>query len=128
MNLIVQPLKKWSHVQRPNLSDAYISFPSGHTAEVFLAAEFLRKEDGQEHPWIAVGGYAVATTVGALRILKNRHWVSDVLMGAGTGMLSVNLVYLTHQNKWPLWKKKVQVMPAFTGGAVGLYVNFPLGK
>lgn len=123
MNLVVQPLKKWTHVLRPNSTDAYVAFPSGHTAQAFLSAEFLRKEYGATHPWIAVGGYAAATAVGALRIIKNRHWISDVLMGAGTGILSVNLVYLTHQNKWPLWKKKIQVTPAFSGNCVGFYVT-----
>ena len=45
-------------------------------------------------PWISVGGYVVATTVGVSRILNNRHWISDVLAGAGIGILSVEFGYL----------------------------------
>ena len=38
-------------------------------------------------PWYAVGGYAVATFTGVMRVLNNRHWISDVLSGAGIGIL-----------------------------------------
>jgi membrane-associated phospholipid phosphatase len=31
---------------------------------------------------------------------KNAHWISDVVAGAGFGILSTELVYLTHQYKW----------------------------
>jgi membrane-associated phospholipid phosphatase len=35
-----------------------------------------------------------------MRVAKNAHWISDILAGAGIGMLSTELVYLTHQYKW----------------------------
>jgi membrane-associated phospholipid phosphatase len=127
MEAMVYPIKRWSHVVRPDGSDN-LSFPSGHTAQAFLSAEFLRKEYGSKHPWIAVSGYVMATGVGAMRMLNNKHWLPDVLAGAGIGILSVNLAYLTHQNKWPFWKKKMNVMPTYSGNSVGLYMNYQLGK
>lgn len=69
------------------------SFPSGHTFTAFTGAEVLRREYGTEYPWLAVTGYAVATMVGAMRIYNNRHWLGDVLAGAGLGILSTSLVY-----------------------------------
>lgn len=69
------------------------SFPSGHTMTAFFGAEMLRREYGEEYPGIAIAGYAIATGVGFLRMYNNRHWVSDVLAGAGFGILSTSLMY-----------------------------------
>lgn len=70
------------------------SFPSGHTATAFVAATVLHKEYGlTRSPWYSVGGYAVATATGVMRILNNRHWVSDVMAGAGVGIMSTELGY-----------------------------------
>lgn len=88
----VEALKYFVGIQRPDFS-AFNSFPSGHTFTAFTGAEILRREYGQEYPWIAVAGYTVATLVGLMRIYNNRHWAGDVLAGAGIGILSVTLVY-----------------------------------
>lgn len=69
------------------------SFPSGHTSTAFAGAEILRREYGAEYPWVGVAGYGVATGVGLMRIYNNRHWTSDVLAGAGIGILSTCLSY-----------------------------------
>lgn len=79
-------------VPRPD-NNAHTSFPSGHTFSAAAAAELLRREYGEEYPWVAVAGYGVAVLVGAMRIYNNRHWVGDVLAGAGLGILSVSTVY-----------------------------------
>lgn len=70
------------------------SFPSGHTATAFTAATILHKEYGlTRSPWFSVGGYAVATGTGIMRVLNNRHWISDVVAGAGIGIMSTELGY-----------------------------------
>lgn len=70
------------------------SFPSGHTATAFVAATILHKEYGlTRSPWYSVGGYTVATATGIMRVLNNRHWISDVMAGAGIGILSTELGY-----------------------------------
>lgn len=73
--------------QRPNGGD-FKSFPSGHSAKVFMAAELVRMEYG---PWWGAGAYAIAGGVGVLRMYNNRHWFSDVLAGAGVGILSAHI-------------------------------------
>ncbi|MBK8698614.1 MAG: phosphatase PAP2 family protein [Saprospiraceae bacterium] len=84
---------KWiSITHRPDESGDN-SFPSGHTATAFLGAEFLRQEYGHVSVWYGIGGYAVATGTGFLRIYNNRHWLTDVAAGAGIGMLSTTLAY-----------------------------------
>ncbi|MBP5561181.1 MAG: phosphatase PAP2 family protein [Muribaculaceae bacterium] len=70
------------------------SWPSGHTATAFMAATILHKEYGlTRSPWFSVGAYSLATATGVMRVLNNRHWISDVLSGAGIGILSVELGY-----------------------------------
>ena len=69
------------------------SFPSGHTYMAFAGAELLRKEYGSDYPWRAIAGYTIATLVGLMRVRNNRHWVGDVLAGAGLGILTTDLVY-----------------------------------
>ncbi len=97
--IIVQSLKIGTHIERPDGS-SYHSMPSGHTTEAFMLATMLDMEYRDVSPWISVGGYAAATATGALRMLNNRHWISDVLVGAGIGIFTTKFVYFTHQYRW----------------------------
>lgn len=78
---------------RPDGS-TYNSFPSGHTAMAFTSATLLHKEYGHLSPWVSIAGYTAATVTGISRMLNNRHWLSDVVVGAGVGILSTELGYL----------------------------------
>ncbi len=121
---IVAPVKMLSDRQRPN-GTTYDSFPSGHTAKAFISATFMHREYGHLSPWYSIGGYAVAASVGALRILNNKHYLSDVLYGGAVGILVTNLAYATHGYKRT--KKKMQNLqwvPTYTDGTVGLYTSF----
>lgn len=44
-------------------------------------------------PWYSIGGYTLAGITGVTRQLNNRHWIGDVLVGAGIGMISTDLGY-----------------------------------
>lgn len=72
------------------------SFPSGHTANAFLGAHIAYKEFKDSSPVLAYSGYALALFVAGSRIHNNRHWVADVVAGAGFGILSVELSYLAY--------------------------------
>jgi membrane-associated phospholipid phosphatase len=82
----------------------------------------LAHEYGERSGWYTVAGYATATTVAAYRIVQNRHWLADVLFGAGVGIGSTELVY----QLYPLLKhatirrKQTVMMPTYTGSSVGL--------
>lgn len=67
------------------------SFFSGHTATAFCGAELLWQEYKHHSPWVGVVGYSVATFVGLSRIYHVRHWFTDVVAGAGAGMLCAKL-------------------------------------
>lgn len=85
-------IKSATNRLRPDGS-TYNSFPSGHTAIAFMSAQFMWEEYHEVSPWYGVAGYAVAATTGALRIYNNRHWLSDVVTGAGLGILSTKAAY-----------------------------------
>lgn len=89
---VVTVLKRTTNVTRPDGSDNH-SFPSGHTATAFMTATMLTKEYGYKSPWIGVGAYTAAAATGVMRIANNKHWLSDVLAGAGIGILSAELGY-----------------------------------
>ena len=84
---------------RPDGSDN-LSFPSGHTAQAFLAASIVHTEFRDKSQWYGVGAYTIATSVAALRMINDKHWQSDVVAGAGFGILSAHLAYLSHRNRW----------------------------
>ncbi len=93
MAALVNGLKYSVRQMRPDGSTPN-SFPSGHTATAFTAATILHKEYGlTRSPWWSVLGYATAATTGIMRTLNNRHWISDVLVGAGIGIISTDIGY-----------------------------------
>lgn len=77
---------------RPDGS-GFDSFPSGHTATAFMGAELIRIEYGHKSPLYTIGAYSVATAVGALRLYNGKHWLTDVVAGAGVGILSARIGY-----------------------------------
>ena len=87
-------------LKKPRPDGTAFSFPSGHTANVFAGATMLSVEYGEEYKWVPYVSYGVATTVGVMRIANNKHYISDVLFGAGLGILSMKAAYWTHQYKW----------------------------
>ena len=68
-------------------------FPSAHTANAFRGAEILHQELKATKPWLSYSGYVVATGVGLLRIFNKDHLLSEVLAGAGLGIISTKLTY-----------------------------------
>ena len=61
----------------------YNSFPSGHTFDAFAIATVISQQ--VKNKWWNIPIYAVATGVGLSRLYDNKHWASDVMMGAAIG-------------------------------------------
>lgn len=123
-------LKGQSHILRPDGS-AYNSFPSGHTATAFANAEFMRLEYKDVSPWYGVAGYAVATATGLMRIYNNKHWLNDVVAGAGFGIAGTRLAYWLYPKlQHSLFKGSpgTVLMPTYQSGAVGLAFAKSLAK
>lgn len=64
-------------------AESGLSFPSGHAAMAFATATCL----AAALPRWAPAFFAVALAVGAERVLENAHYLSDVVAGAGVGIL-----------------------------------------
>ena len=72
-------------IRRDRPTGECCAFPSGHSATAFAAASVLERHFGYRASWPAL---AAASYVGASRLVDNRHFLSDVLMGAGVGIAS----------------------------------------
>ncbi len=101
-NVVIQPMKYSFKRLRPDNSTRN-SFPSGHTTLAFVGAEMVNQEF--HNPWLTGGAYTVATSVGAMRMLNNRHWFSDVVVGAGIGIISTKVAYWAY-HKYEARKRK----------------------
>lgn len=121
---LVSSVKRMTGVMRPDSSNR-LSFPSGHTAKAFISAEFLRREYGHISPWYSVAGYAVAAGTGFLRMYNNRHWLNDVVAGAGVGILSTRLSYWLYpkiKKQFTRGKRSTStiILPTYQQGSVGV--------
>ncbi|MFV0593680.1 MAG: phosphatase PAP2 family protein [Draconibacterium sp.] len=128
MGSTVNILKNSANVLRPDGSSRN-SFPSGHTATAFMGAEFLYQEYKDVSPWYGIAGYTVAAGTGFYRMYNNRHWLTDVVTGAGIGMLSTKVAYWVH----PFIRKTLFkysdnisgcILPYYNGEQMGLGMAF----
>jgi PAP2 superfamily len=119
-------IKENAHVLRPD-GRGYRSFPSGHTATAFMGAEFLWQEYKEVNIWYGIAGYTVAAGTGIFRVYNNRHWLNDVIMGAGIGMFCTKLMYWLHpyttEKIFTKPEKKTTtaaIAPFYNGGQMGV--------
>ena len=112
---------------RPD-GDPY-SFPSGHSTIAFTNAAVLQNEFQETSTVYAYSGYAFAATTGVFRMLNNKHYVSDVLVGAGIGILVTQLVYHFEplKNFNPFKKSKnISFFPQYKENTYGFYFKYEL--
>ncbi len=106
-------------------SGNFQSFPSGHTTAAFAAASAVTSESERWWPqgiWIvAPVMYGGATLVGLSRMYNNKHWASDVVLGAGIGTFSgLKVVRYNHNHPHNFIDRAllhVSVAPDGMGGA-----------
>ncbi len=96
----------------------YDSLPSMHTASSFaLASVIARTSDSIP---VAVLSYTAAAFVGFSRLYKDKHWASDVLLGAAIGELSGRVVTAYHADP----ARRLAILPAVSGNAVSMNVLY----
>jgi membrane-associated phospholipid phosphatase len=103
--------------------DKYRSFPSGHTVAGFAAAAAVSAETSRWYPRaIYVIGptmYGGAALIGLSRMYENRHWASDVIMGAAIGTFAGTKVVRYHRthpgNRVDRWLLNASVSPSDLG-------------
>lgn len=95
------------------------SFPSGHTTASFAVASVIATQF-RDSKWIPVTAYSVATLAGLSRIYDNKHWLTDVVVGATIGTLVGNLV--SHRTS----NSKLTVVPFGNGSFQGVKLTYSL--
>jgi membrane-associated phospholipid phosphatase len=112
----------WSDPNRRPDADDNVSFYSGHTTFTFAVAaaagtvSSMRGYDSA--PWVWGVGMTLAAATGYLRIAADRHYLTDVLVGAATGLaVGIALPRLAHPRE--------ERGPG--GGAAVTVTTFPLG-
>ncbi len=123
--LLCHTFKNLACNTRPNGRNTK-SFPSGHTSQAFVAATFMHKELGDVSPWYSVAGYGMATTVGAMRMMNNMHWFSDVMVGAAAGIGVTNIIYLLHDKRKERKERRWVAMPTMDSRTIGLAMHVQL--
>lgn len=83
------------------------SFPSGHTTAAFAFASAMDRELRLSHPgtarWAGPALYGAAALTGLARMHSDNHWASDVVMGAGIGVVSGLVVARFHADRPRHW-------------------------
>ncbi len=104
--------------------DQYRSFPSGHSLAAFAAAAAVSSETSGWWPntrWIfGPALFAGATLTGVSRMYDNKHWASDVIVGAGLGTFAgLKVVRYTNAhpgNRIDKWLLSGSIVPTADGG------------
>lgn len=127
MGIAVNSIKRFAKEERPDGSNNQ-SFPSGHAATVFMGAEFLWQEYKNVSPWIGIAGYTIAAGTGFLRMYNNKHWFTDIVAGAGFGILSTKMAYWLYPTiKTTFFRgkhlKNVTALPYYNIKSAGIYCN-----
>lgn len=87
----------------PFAKSKFTSTPSGHTTIAFTIATTLA-EEFPEKKWVAPVAYSLASLTGLSRIYHNRHWASDVLLGAALGHFATKAVYASSRKRHKMFK------------------------
>lgn len=112
----------------PQFGGSHMSFPSGHTTAAFaLAASFSTVYDSKI---VKILAYTAATLVGLSRIHDNKHWASDVFMGAVIGTATGVFVTKKHLNTHkPSYNVGPWIQEHPNGKrSYGIQVQIPLGS
>jgi hypothetical protein len=101
---LTRVMEKTTGRARPDRSDN-AAFPSGHTSTAFaiasgLCVQHARLEiyGGAADKVVCPAALTVATATGLLRIVSDRHWASDVLVGAVLGTAVGGTVSWAHMH------------------------------
>ncbi|HVG41430.1 MAG TPA: phosphatase PAP2 family protein [Chitinophagaceae bacterium] len=76
----------------------YTSFPSGHSNTIFSIATACALEF-KNQKWVPFVAYSIATLTAVSRVYQNRHWTSDILVGASLGHFITKKVYAVEEKK-----------------------------
>jgi membrane-associated phospholipid phosphatase len=95
------------------------AFPSRHASMSFAAAAAISSYYN-DHVWVGITSYTLATMVSLSQLHEDQHWASDVLAGAALGYAIGKLVVNNNRKG----NSKVAFQPAFDSRIAGVAVSF----
>lgn len=122
---LVLPTKHTVREKRPDATGT-TSFPSGHTVTAFSAAHLMFREYKDKNLWLGMVGYPFAFATGIMRTVNNRHWLGDVVAGAGIGILSTEIAYwlFPYVSKKLHTNKGISLIPLYNHNQPGVGLGF----
>ena len=105
-----------------SFQEANVSFPSGHTATAFAISTVLANRI--DNPIATVALYGLAGFTGYQRIYDNKHWFSDVFVGAVIGYFIGRSIVSSEDNRGSkdFWGD-LNVMPTVSSSGAGLSLH-----
>jgi membrane-associated phospholipid phosphatase len=97
-------------------SKTYQSFPSGHAVVSFAVSTVLAERIN--NTWARIGFYGLASLTAIARVYNSRHWASDVIAGAGLGLLGGLFVVNREKEREqsvPAGSSRLQLQPTANG-------------
>jgi membrane-associated phospholipid phosphatase len=112
-----------SDVFEYTFQESNVSFPSGHTAIAFTVSTVLSRRIN--NPFASIALYGLAGFTGYQRIYDDKHWFSDVFVGAAIGYFIGNSIVDSEENRSSKnnFLSDVTVMPSLSSGRVGLSLH-----
>jgi membrane-associated phospholipid phosphatase len=87
------------------------SFPSGHSAAAWTIATVFAQEYGDKYKWAPAVAYSIAAMTSYARLNKDKHWASDVLLGAMIGYVSGNIMHRVFKKFWKSKVNNIHITP-----------------
>ena len=96
----------------------YMSMPSGHTSSIFAMMTVIARQ--YDHWYVKIPAYTFAASVAIQRINDNKHWSSDILIGATVGYL----VGSSMVKKYKYKRGYIDIQPIVSLHGAGLNIYF----
>lgn len=113
-----------SNFQWFEVGNDFASLPSGHTTVAFTISTVLSERINRW--WATIPLYGLATATGYSRMYHDKHWASDVFLGAAIGYFSGKAIVAAEKHRQKLTGKsdvgELRLYP--TVGGIGLVYKF----
>jgi membrane-associated phospholipid phosphatase len=105
------------------LKEEDVSFPSGHAATAFAVSTVLARKI--DNVYATIGLYSLAGLTAYQRIYDNKHWFSDVVVGAALGYFIGSTIASSEEERESKnnFLSNVNLMPSVNSKGVGLSLS-----
>jgi membrane-associated phospholipid phosphatase len=99
-----------------------VSFPSGHTATAFAVSTVLSGKI--DNTFVSVGLYGLAGLTAYQRMYDNKHWFSDVIVGAAIGYFIGSVISREDEKRKNTFFNNIDIIPSLNSSGAGLSFHY----